>query len=73
MVRQSGPRIRPGYNMQEYFDNTDVLPDPVNALQDPAFKTPGYPEGMLGMMAGRDMNMDAMMNSECTARNSWHA
>ncbi|MBS2001762.1 MAG: copper oxidase [Candidatus Obscuribacterales bacterium] len=57
MVRQSGPRIRPGYNIQQFLSNVDNLPEPVDALQLPAFKTPGYPEDMQGM----NMNMASMM------------
>lgn len=57
MVRQSGPRIRPGYNMQQFLSNLDVLPEPVDALKLPGFKTPGYPEEMQGM----NMNMSSMM------------
>lgn len=70
MVRQSGPRIRPGYNINDYMTNVEALPEPKNALNEPGFKTPGYPQGMLGMMDSADMSMEAMMkvNSKREAR-----
>jgi manganese oxidase len=59
MVRQAGPRVRPGYNLQEYQSNLDTIPEPVNALETKPFSTPGYPENMLGMMVSADMSMMA--------------
>jgi FtsP/CotA-like multicopper oxidase with cupredoxin domain len=59
MVRQSGPRIRPNYNIKEYMDRTDLIPEPVDVTQSANFKVPGYPQGMLGMMASAEMSLDA--------------
>jgi len=59
MVRQAGPRIRPGYNLQEYQFNSDIVPEPIDALGTKQFTTPGYPQNMLGMMGGADMSPDA--------------
>jgi hypothetical protein len=59
MIRQSGPRIRPNYNLGQYQSNPDMIPEPSNVLGSKDFQTPGYPENMLGMMGSADMSADA--------------
>jgi manganese oxidase len=56
MVRQIGPRIRAMDNLMQYFANVDQVPEPTDALTSAAFKTPGYPELMQGMMMSQEMN-----------------
>lgn len=61
MVRQIGPRIRPSHNANSYLMNPNHVPQPEDALQESGFKTPGYPQGMQGMMMTEEMQADAMM------------
>jgi len=60
MVRQNGPRIRPTYNIMAYLANPDTVPEPENALAEPGFNVPGYPQAMKGMMMAQDMSADAV-------------
>jgi FtsP/CotA-like multicopper oxidase with cupredoxin domain len=57
MVRQVGPRIRRGQGIDEYVSMMPDRPDPIDILDQPQFKTPGYPQDMQGM----SMDMGAMM------------
>lgn len=60
MVRQVGPRIRPGHNVMQYINNPDTVPEPINALNEPGFRVPGYPQGMQGMMMSDEMRPEAI-------------
>lgn len=60
MVRQVGPRIRPGHSIQEYLAQPDHVPEPKDALQEPAFQVPGCPQHMQMMMANYEMQPEAI-------------
>jgi hypothetical protein len=64
MVRQVGPRIRPGHNVHEYLSSLPAVPEPKDALEEPAFKTPGYPQAMQGMMMSSEMAPEAVAKIE---------
>lgn len=49
MVRQVGPRIRKGVNVDRYLQDTTTRPTVDFTRNDPGFATPGYPQKMLGM------------------------
>jgi manganese oxidase len=59
MVRQIGPRIRKGHNTMDYLANLDTIPEPKDVLNEEAFKTPGYPQLMQGMMMAEEMSPEA--------------
>ncbi len=49
MVRQVGPRMRPGANVDRYLANLDVRPEAEVSATARGEKPPGYPQEMLGM------------------------
>ena len=53
MVRQVGPRIR-GSEVDDYLRASN-RPVPTDALDNPGFRTPGYPQKMQGMSMSMDM------------------
>lgn len=61
MVRQIGPRIRPAHSAQAYQNQPLHVPPPQNALSQPEFAVPGYPQEMQGMMNSPEMTMESMM------------
>ncbi|MBX9879966.1 MAG: copper oxidase [Candidatus Obscuribacterales bacterium] len=60
MVRQVGPRIRPGNTLSALMSNPDRIPEPVDILSEKAMRSPGYPQGMQGMMLSKEMDAQAM-------------
>lgn len=60
MVRQIGPRIRSMMNLGEYTKDTGTVPEPLDVLSQAAFQTPGYPQGMQGMMMSQEMSPEHM-------------
>lgn len=60
MSRQIGPRIRGHMNEMDYLQNPDKIPVPRDVLSTPPFQTPGYPQGMQGMMMSDEMSPEAM-------------
>ncbi|QDV78340.1 copper oxidase [Botrimarina mediterranea] len=53
MTKQVGPRIRET-TVDRYLANLDVHPSVNMTKQDPGFRTPGYPQEMLGMNMSDD-------------------
>ena len=60
MVRQVGPRIRPGNTLSALMSNPDNIVQPVDILSEKSMKAPGYPQAMQGMMMNKEMNPQAM-------------
>lgn len=60
MVRQVGPRIRPGNTLSAMMANPDRIPEPVDILSENALEIPGYPQAMQGMMMNKEMNPQAI-------------
>jgi manganese oxidase len=60
MVRQVGPRIRPGNTLSALISNPDKIPEPVDILSEKPMKVPGYPQGMQGMMMSKEMDHQAI-------------
>jgi hypothetical protein len=60
MVRQVGPRIRGMMNVMEYDSAMPNAPEPKNVLDTEVFKTPGYPQEMIGMMMSREMSAESI-------------
>lgn len=70
MVRQAGPRIRSMQSMMEYSADVDQVPEPENVLNKPAFKVPGYPQAMQGMMMSKEMSAES--KAKINARRETH-
>lgn len=49
MVEQVGPRIRKDSKVDDYLRDLDARPRVKSSLDEPEFKTPGYPQKMQGM------------------------
>ena len=64
MVRQVGPRIR-GSEVDDYL-RASSRPVPTDPLDNPGFRTPGYPQKMQGM--NMDMAMMKQINAKREAR-----
>ncbi len=60
MTRQVGPRIRGMMNAMEYDQAMPNAPEPKNVLDGEPFKTPGYPQGMTGMMMSEEMSASSI-------------
>src|SRR5262249_26131091 len=60
MVRQVGPRIRGMMNVMDYDQAMPNAPEPKNVLDTEAFKTPGYPQEMIGMMMSQEMSAESI-------------
>ena len=60
MVRQIGPRIRPGSNLMQYMNQLDSIPEPEDVSNIDKFKIAGYPQAMQGMMMADEMKPEAM-------------
>jgi len=56
MTRQVGPRIRGMMNAMDYDAAMPNAPEPKNILDSEGFKTPGFPQGMTGMMMSEEMS-----------------
>lgn len=60
MVRQVGPRVRGMMNIMDYTAAIPNTPEPKNVLDTEPFKTPGYPQGMIGMMMSKEMSPESI-------------
>ena len=60
MVRQIGPRIRPGDSVMEYLASLDTIPEPKDVSSIAKFSIPAYPQDMQGMMMADEMKPAAM-------------
>jgi manganese oxidase len=60
MVKQVGPRIRPGSNLGDYYASLPDRPEAVDVVAQPSFQVPGYPQNMQGMMMGQSMSEETM-------------
>jgi FtsP/CotA-like multicopper oxidase with cupredoxin domain len=56
MVRQVGPRVRGMMNTMDYTQSFPDAPEAKDVLSEAAFRTPGYPQLMQGMMMGEEMS-----------------
>jgi len=61
MVRQVGPRIREGVDVDRYLQDTSTRPSVDYTRNDPGFDTPGYPQKMQGMERAMPQ-MEALWN-----------
>ncbi|MBX9723608.1 MAG: multicopper oxidase domain-containing protein, partial [Candidatus Obscuribacterales bacterium] len=60
MVRQVGPRIRQATVTNDYMAALPDAPNAIDVLNKPEFKTPGFPQGMTGMMMSDEMSPESM-------------